>query len=70
MEIENHPDYARAQQEYIEEYNKYSQLSNRYNDYKTNNEQFLKQIAFADEAITKHLGRKDYTAQDVNAIKN
>jgi subtilisin family serine protease len=65
----NHPDYARAQQEYIEEYNKYSQLTNRYNDYKTNNEQFLKQIAFADEAITKHLGRKDYTAQDVNAIK-
>jgi subtilisin family serine protease len=65
----NHPDYERAQQEYIEEYNKYSQLSNQYNNYKTNNEQFLKQLAFADEAISKHLGRKDYTAQDINAIK-
>ena len=56
------PDYARAEKEYDEEYEKYS-------NYKSNYEQFLQQIASADETIAKHLGKEDYTKDEVSAIK-
>lgn len=58
----SNPDYARAQKEYDEEYKKYT-------EYKTQYQQILQQISIADEAIAKHLNKKDYTKEDVNAIK-
>ena len=56
------PDYARAKTEYDEEYQKYM-------GYKTNYDQMSMQIASADETLSKHLNKKDYTKADVNAIK-
>ncbi|MEJ2112638.1 MAG: S8 family serine peptidase, partial [Flavobacteriaceae bacterium] len=58
----NNPDYARAQREYIEQRNKYTEL-------KSNYEQVLQSINYADEAISRHLGKKEYTLEEVNAIK-
>ncbi|MFB9056841.1 S8 family peptidase [Mariniflexile ostreae] len=58
----SHPDYSRAQAEYDESYQKYS-------NYKVNYEQILQQITMADDALTKHLGKADYSKEDVNAIQ-
>ena len=58
----SNPDYGKAKAEYDREYQKYTEL-------KTNYEQFLQQLNMADEAIAKHLNKKDYTLQDVNGIK-
>lgn len=58
----NHPDYARAQAEYDEEYEKYTGL-------KTNYEQFLQQVDVADGIVSAHLNKKEYTQEDVNNIK-
>lgn len=57
----NHPEYAKAKAEYEEEYEKYTGL-------KTNYEQFLQQLNIADETITNHLNKKDYSQEDVNSI--
>ncbi|OYX28080.1 MAG: peptidase S8 [Flavobacteriales bacterium 32-35-8] len=57
----NNPDYARAKAEYDEEYEKYTGL-------KTNYEQFLQQLIAADEIVSAHLNKKEYTQEDVNAI--
>ncbi|WP_111308693.1 S8 family peptidase [Confluentibacter sediminis] len=59
----SNPDYARAKAEYDEEYEKYTGL-------KTNYEQFLQQLNAADEIVSKHLNKKDYTQEDVNNIKD
>jgi len=58
----SNPDYARAQAEYDKEYQKYM-------GYKTNYDQILQQLNDADAALSKHLGKKDYTKAEVNAIK-
>ncbi len=58
----NNPDYDRAQSEYNKEHQKYS-------NYKGNYEQIFQQIKSADDALSKHLGKKDYTKEEVNAIK-
>tara|TARA_R110002049_G_scaffold292252_3_gene476663 strand:- start:11863 stop:13470 length:1608 start_codon:yes stop_codon:yes gene_type:complete len=58
----SNPDYARAQKEYDENYQKFT-------GYKTNYEQILQQLTEADTALAKHLGKKDYTKAEVNAIK-
>lgn len=56
------PDYARAQAEYDEEYEKYSGL-------KINYEQFLQQVDVADGLVSAHLNKKEYTEEDINDIK-
>jgi subtilisin family serine protease len=58
----SNPDYSRAQIEYNENYQKFT-------GYKTNYEQILQQVTEADATLSKHLGKKDYTKADVNAIK-
>jgi subtilisin family serine protease len=58
----SNPDYARASAEYTAEYEKYM-------GYKTNYEQILQQIVSADEALTKHFGKKNYTKEEVGSIK-
>ncbi len=58
----SHPRYAEAQAEYTEEYQKYT-------GYKTTYEQIAQQLKNADEALTKHFNKKDYTRAEVNAIK-
>ncbi|WP_303316639.1 S8 family peptidase [Flavivirga abyssicola] len=58
----SNPDYSRALSEYDKEYQKYA-------GYKGNYEQIFQQIKSADDALTKHFGKKDYTKEDVNAIK-
>ncbi len=57
-----HPDYAKAQALYEKEYQKYLGL-------KTNYDQILQQINDADSALATHLGKTDYTKDEVNAIK-
>lgn len=56
------PDYARAQREHLEEFNKYSELKSTY-------DQILQQINLADENISKHLSKKEYSMEEVAAIK-
>tara|TARA_R110002050_G_scaffold54303_4_gene122931 strand:+ start:15246 stop:16856 length:1611 start_codon:yes stop_codon:yes gene_type:complete len=58
----NNPDYLKAQAEYDKEYQKYT-------GYKTNYEQILQQITSADDVLTKHFDKSDYTKAEVNAIK-
>lgn len=58
----SNPDYIRAQAEYDKEYQKY--LSN-----KTNYDQILQQVSDADEKVSKHLSKKEYTKAEVNSIK-
>ena len=58
----SHPRYAEAQTEYNKEFEKYSGL-------KTNYEQIAQQIKAADEALAKHFNKKNYTKEEVNAIK-
>ncbi len=58
----SNPEYSRAQAEYDKEYQKYT-------GYKTNYEQIFEQIKSADDALTKHFSKSDYTKAEVNAIK-
>ena len=58
----SNPDYNRAQAEYDREYQKYT-------SYKTNYEQILQQVTEADNKVSAHLNKKDYTKADVNSIK-
>nr|WP_321247844.1 S8 family peptidase [uncultured Psychroserpens sp.] len=58
----NAPRYAEAQALYDSEYQKYL-------GYKTNSEQNLQYVAFADDEFTKHFGKADYTKAEVLAIK-
>ena len=57
----SNPRYAEAEAEYKSEYEKYS-------GYKTQYDQILQQVIIADEILTKHFGRSDYTKQDVAGI--
>ena len=57
------PDYERAKAEYDIEYAKWL-------DRKTQYDQIYEQIKIADETLTKHLGKEDYTKDEVNAIKS
>ena len=52
----NNVDYERAQAEYNKEYENYSGLQKQYLELKTNYDQFLKQLIYADDAISKKLG--------------
>lgn len=56
------PDYARAEALYNKDYNMWLGRKTQY-------EQIYQQIKTADEAIAKHLGKKDYTKAEVKAIK-
>ena len=56
------PDYARAKAEYDEEYGKWLERKTQY-------DQIYEQIKNADDALANHLGKKDYTKEEVNAIK-
>lgn len=58
----NNPDYERAQEEYQKEYDKYQ------ND-KTQYDQSYQQTKNVDLYLAKHFGKKDYTIEDVKAIK-
>lgn len=57
----SNPRYAEAQKLYTEEIQKNT-------GFKTQYEQFLQQVTTADDAISKHLKKKDYTKEEVNAI--
>ncbi len=54
--------YADAEEKYNTEFQKYSQL-------KQNSSQLLQQVIDADNAVSKHLKKEDYTKEDVLAIK-
>lgn len=56
------PRYAEAQKLYNEEIQKYT-------GYKTQYEQISQQVIAADEAVSEHLKKTDYTEAEVNAIK-
>lgn len=58
----SNPEYASAVAEYEKEYQKWSER-------KTQNDQIYQQIKSADETLTKHFGKKDYTKKEVAAIK-
>jgi len=58
----SHPDYAKAKAEYDTEYQKWLERKTQY-------EQIYQQIKSADEALTTHFGKKDYTKKDVVSIK-
>ena len=58
----NAPRYAEAEALYNSEYQKYV-------GYKTQYEQILQQVTTADEILTKHFGKADYTKKEVIAIK-
>jgi subtilisin family serine protease len=58
----SNPDYARAQAEYETEYQKWLGRKTQY-------DQIYQQINDADNALVEHLGKKDYTKEEVNAIK-
>lgn len=57
----SHPDFERAKEEYEKEYQKTVAQKTQY-------EQIFKQVEAADKAIAAHLGKKDYTPEDVNGI--
>ncbi|WP_242158016.1 S8 family peptidase [Aestuariivivens sediminis] len=58
----DNPDYAAAQAEYEKEYQIWSERKVQY-------DQLYQQIKSADEILTKHFGKKDYTKKEVAAIK-
>lgn len=58
----NDPRYAEAQKEYDSEYQKYT-------GYKTQYDQIYQQVKGADEKISAHLNKADYTKEDVEKIK-
>lgn len=57
----SHPLYASAKAKYDEEYPKWMGRKNQY-------EQIYSNLTNADEAISKHLGKNEYTLKEVNAI--
>lgn len=56
------PDYARAQTLYDKEYQTWMGRKTQY-------DQIYQQIKGADDVLTKHFGKKDYTKAEVKAIK-
>ena len=56
------PRYAEAQKKHDEEIEKYTQ-------YKVQYDQIIQQVVPADEAVSKYLKKKDYTAAEVNKIE-
>ncbi len=56
------PRYAEAQKLYNEEVQKYTQYKSQY-------DQIAQQVNSADESVSKYLKKKDYTQEEVNAIK-
>lgn len=58
----SHPDYAAAKAEYEKEYTKWTQRKTQY-------DQVYEQVNNANETLTKHFGKKDYTQKEVGAIK-
>lgn len=58
----SNPDYAAAKAEYDAEYEIWLGRKTQY-------EQIYQQIKTADDALTKHFGKKDYTKKEVAAIK-
>ncbi|MGS2725737.1 S8 family peptidase [Psychroserpens sp. BH13MA-6] len=58
----SNPRYAEAEAEYKSEYQKYT-------GYKTQYEQILTQVKAADDILTSHFGKADYTKEEVAAIK-
>jgi subtilisin family serine protease len=58
----NDPRYQEAKVEYDKAYQKAVTNKSQY-------EQILKQVIYADELIAKHLNKEDYTKEEVNAIK-
>lgn len=57
-----HPLYASAKAKQDEEYQKWTGRKNQY-------EQIYSGLLNADEAVSKHLGKKEYTLKEVNAIE-
>jgi len=58
----SNPDYLRAKEDYEKDYSQ--ALSS-----KTQYEQIFQQVTTSDEAIAKHLNKKEYVREEVNAIK-
>ncbi|MFV0541406.1 MAG: S8 family peptidase [Aestuariibaculum sp.] len=58
----SNPDYARAKSEYDSQYQIWMERKTRY-------DQIHQQIKSANDAISKHLGKDNYTKEEVNAIK-
>lgn len=58
----SNPLYASAKAEYEKEYQKWTERKAQY-------DQIYQQIKKADETLVKHFGKKDYTKQEVAAIK-
>lgn len=58
----NNPDYARAEALYDKDYNKWLGRKTQY-------EQIYQQIKSADEVLTKHFGKKEYSKAEIKAIK-
>lgn len=69
------PDYSRAEKEYGVELEKYTELqkqytrmNSQYGGYKKNYEELLEKFKTADEIISKHLSKKEYSEIDVDSI--
>lgn len=58
----NHPDYQRAKAEYETEQPKWVQRKTQY-------EQIYQQVKNANDVLSKHFGKKNYTKKEVGAIK-
>lgn len=58
----SNPRYAEAEALYNSEYEKYT-------GYKTQYDQILQQVSSANDMVSKHLNKKDYTLKEVNAIQ-
>ncbi|WP_435135653.1 S8 family peptidase [Formosa sp. A9] len=58
----SNPDYERAQKEYEEEFQKFS-------NYKTQYEKILQQLKAADQAIASKLNKTNYTLEDLGSIE-
>ncbi|MFG6685292.1 S8 family peptidase [Mariniflexile sp. HNIBRBA6329] len=56
------PDYAKAEKLYNEEYQTWMGRKTQY-------DQIYQQIKSTDDVLTKHFGKKDYTKEEVKAIK-
>src|SRR5690606_18990425 len=56
------PDWDRAQAEYDKEYQETTERKAQY-------DQIYEQVKNANDLVSKHLGKEDYTAKDVEAIK-
>ena len=58
----SHPDYAAAKAEFESEYTKWTERKTQY-------DQIYQQIKGADDVLSQHFGKKDYTQKEVGAIK-